>query len=148
MVENIEAYEDFTNSELISMAHEAKRIADRHFRQHQLMIHELIKRMQENNQEELIDQFFICTPKFQQTTYNKIILKKLLELPSDVLPPEKLAEVYTPEHMETFVELIEEKWNMTKGRSLEKLGRAIQDIIREARNPKQIRTIEIEPKSL
>jgi hypothetical protein len=145
---NEETYADFDNSELISMAHEAKRIADRHARQHKLMIHELIKRMQENNQEELFDKFFNCITKFQQSSYDRSILRKLLDLPEEVLPPEKLDEVYVPEHMETVTKLVEEKWNMSKGRSLEKLGRQVQDIINEARYPKQIRDIEIEPKNI
>jgi len=64
------------------------------------------------------------TPK---VTYDHTVLAKLRE----ITHPEDLDGVYTPEHEE--VRKVPEKWNMTKGRKLLKLGNEHQAIIDDAK---------------
>ena len=62
-----------------------------------------------------------------RVTYNSTILAKLRE----ITDPEDLIGVYKPEHEE--VRRVPEKWNMSKGRKLLKLGHEHQAIIDDAK---------------
>jgi len=64
------------------------------------------------------------TPK---VSYDPSILAKLRE----ITDPEDLDGVYTPEHEE--IRMVPERWNMTKGRKLLKLGNDHQAIIEDAK---------------
>jgi hypothetical protein len=76
----------------------------------------LDKRMRDAGATAIPDETLIIERKMGSPTYDGTVLSGLREL----IPPEVLAGVYTPEHKETH--LIKERWDGVKLRGLRKYG--------------------------